>query len=97
MKEKDNSKTISRRRFLKTSVFVGASASLAAAAPGVLAMNSLKRGWSTTDQFDTIIGNGLVYNGEIKAPVKADVGIRGGRIRAIGNLDRKSTRLNSSH
>ncbi|MBP5229011.1 MAG: D-aminoacylase [Bacteroidales bacterium] len=86
MKEKDNSKIISRRKFLKASVFVGASASLAAAAPGVFAKNSLKRGWSTTDQFDTIIANGLVYNGEIKAPVKADVGIRGGRIRAIGNL-----------
>ena len=38
--------------------------------------------------FDVIIRGGTVYDGAGRAPVKADVGIRGDRIAAIGNLSR---------
>src|SRR4029079_2406249 len=37
-------------------------------------------------QFDVIIRGGTVYDGTGRAPVKADVGIKGDRIAAIGNL-----------
>jgi len=36
--------------------------------------------------FDLIIKGGTVYDGTGRAPVKADVGIKGDRIAAIGNL-----------
>jgi N-acyl-D-amino-acid deacylase len=39
-------------------------------------------------QFDVIIRGGTVYNGTGRAPVRADVGIRGDRIAAVGNLSR---------
>src|SRR5215510_7963465 len=37
-------------------------------------------------QFDVIIRGGMVYDGTGRAPVKADGGIRGDRIAAVGNL-----------
>src|ERR1043166_6475759 len=37
-------------------------------------------------QFDVIIRDGTVYDGTGRAPVQADVGIRGDRIAAVGNL-----------
>jgi N-acyl-D-amino-acid deacylase len=39
-------------------------------------------------QFDVIIRNGTVYDGTGRAPITADVGIRGDRIAAVGNLSR---------
>ena len=39
-------------------------------------------------QFDVIIRSGTVYDGTGRAPVKADVGISGDRIAAVGNLSR---------
>ena len=36
--------------------------------------------------FDVIIKGGTVYDGTGRAPVQADVGIKGERIAAIGNL-----------
>ena len=41
-------------------------------------------------QFDVIIKGGTVYNGTGRAPVKADIGIKGDRIAAVGNLSRAS-------
>lgn len=38
--------------------------------------------------FDTIIKGGTVYDGTGRPPVKADIGIKGERIAAIGNLSR---------
>lgn len=38
--------------------------------------------------FDAIIRNGTVYDGTGRAPVRADVGIRGDRIAAVGDLRR---------
>ena len=43
---------------------------------------------SSQQQFDVIIRAGTVYDGTGRAPVKADVGIKGDRIIAIGNLSR---------
>lgn len=48
---------------------------------------------SASTHFDTLIKNGLVYDGTGAAPVKADVGIKGGKITAIGNLGDSATRL----
>jgi N-acyl-D-amino-acid deacylase len=39
-------------------------------------------------QFDVIIKGGTVYNGTGRAPVKADVGVKGDRIASVGNLSR---------
>src|SRR6476659_1717915 len=43
---------------------------------------------ASQQQFDVIISNGTVYDGSGRPPVKADVGIRGDRIAAVGNLSR---------
>ena len=45
---------------------------------------------SSQQQFDVIIRDGTVYDGTGRAPVKADVGIKGDRIATIGNLSRAS-------
>jgi N-acyl-D-amino-acid deacylase len=39
-----------------------------------------------TQSFDVIIRGGTVYDGTGRAPVRADVGIKGDRIAAVGNL-----------
>src|ERR1044072_5737711 len=41
-----------------------------------------------SQQFDVIIRGGTVYDGTGRTPVKADVGIKGDRIVAVGNLTR---------
>src|SRR5215212_2916872 len=43
---------------------------------------------SAFKSFDVIIRNGTVYDGTGRPPVKADVGITGDRISAVGNLSR---------
>jgi N-acyl-D-amino-acid deacylase len=43
---------------------------------------------SPRQSFDIIIRGGTVYDGTGRAPIKADVGIKGDRIAAIGNLSR---------
>lgn len=40
------------------------------------------------EQFDVIIRGGTVYDGTGRAPVNADVGLKGDRIAAVGNLSR---------
>ena len=41
---------------------------------------------------DTIIKNGLIYDGSGSAPFKADVGVKGDRIAAVGDLSGASAR-----
>lgn len=41
-----------------------------------------------TRSFDVIIRGGTVYDGTGRAPIRADVGIKGDRIVAVGNLSR---------
>jgi N-acyl-D-amino-acid deacylase len=46
--------------------------------------------WPQTEQkvFDVLLVNGTVYDGTGEDPVRADVGIKGDRIVAVGTLDR---------
>jgi len=45
-------------------------------------------GLAQQQSFDIIIRNGTVYDGSGRSPVKADVGIKGDHIVAVGNLSR---------
>ena len=54
----------------------------------VMTYGQQRFGSVSQQQFDVIIKGGTVYNGSGRAPVKADVGIRGDRIAAVGNLNR---------
>jgi len=49
---------------------------------------------SQPQSFDIIIKGGTVYDGTGGAPMKADVGIKGDRIAAVGNLDRATAPAN---
>ena len=46
------------------------------------------RSKSKPQSFDIIIKGGTIYDGTDRAPVKADVGIKGDRIAVVGNLSR---------
>jgi N-acyl-D-amino-acid deacylase len=54
----------------------------------VMAHGQPPSGSVSQQQFDVIIKGGTVYNGTGRAPVKADVGLKGDRIVAVGNLSR---------
>ena len=54
----------------------------------VMAYGQRRSGSVSQQQFDVIIKGGTVYNGTGRAPVKADVGLKGDRIAAVGNLSR---------
>ncbi|HOG24958.1 MAG TPA: amidohydrolase family protein [Bacteroidales bacterium] len=73
--------SISRRNFLKRSLFAGAG--LAAGAGGLSGASSVFR---VSQPFDTIINNGLIFTGDGTAPYRGDVGIKDGRIAALGRL-----------
>lgn len=54
----------------------------------ILAISLAASAQTQTQSFDVIIKGGTVYDGTGRAPVRADVGIKGDRIVAIGNLSR---------
>ena len=83
---RENQQSISRRNLLKASIVMGGAASLSAIGGKAFAKSAVAQGFTTKEKFDTIIANGMVYTGEIKAPVKADIGIRNGKITAIAKL-----------
>lgn len=66
-----------RRDFIRTTL-------IGAAALGVGFYGGRKIG--IKQPFETIIKNGVIYTGDGKAPIKGDIGIRDGRIAAIGTL-----------
>ncbi len=70
---------LSRRSFLKISALSGAGVLIGCKSSG-------NKNISASSRFDTIVKNGLVYDGNGGAPIKADVGIKGGKITAIGDL-----------
>lgn len=70
---------LSRRSFLKISALSGAGVLVGCKSSG-------NKDISASSRFDTIVKNGLVYDGNGGAPIKADVGIKGGKIIAIGDL-----------
>ena len=53
-----------------------------------LSFTAIARGQSRAESFDVIIKNGTVYDGSGRPPRRADVGIKGDRIAAVGNLSR---------
>ena len=81
----DDQSKISRRGFLKTSLAAGCASGFALMGSGAAAgiLGSCVR---TREQFDTIISNGIIYCGDGKAPVKGDIGIKDGKIAAVGKL-----------
>lgn len=66
-----------RRKFLKTAGILG----LGYLAGPLLSCNS-----SNSNGYDTVIRNGVVFDGTTAAPCTADIGIIGDKIVAIGNL-----------
>lgn len=72
---------ISRRSFLKRSMMLGT---------GIVATTSRLSAydpeWRISQPFDTIISNGLIYNGDGSPPFRGDAGIKNGRISALGSL-----------
>ena len=54
----------------------------------ILALTVVSFAQSSQQQFDVIIRGGTVYDGTGRAPVTADVGLKGDRIAAVGNLSR---------
>jgi N-acyl-D-amino-acid deacylase len=71
---------ITRRKFLNTSVTLGAGAFIADCVPGAASITH-------RPQFDLLIKGGRVIDGTGAAEMLADVGIRDGRIVALGTID----------
>ena len=72
---------ISRRTFLKQSALLGTG--LVASAGGLNAFSANTR---VSQPFQTIISNGLIYTGDGSEPIRGDVGIKDGKIVALGRL-----------
>lgn len=70
-----------RRSFLRRSLKTAAA--VTAAGPGLLL-----QGCRTGTDFDLVITGGTVYDGSGGPPYRADIGISGGAIRAIGRIRR---------
>jgi len=70
---------ISRRTFIKGAARTAAAVS---AAGGGL----LLKGCATGKEYDLLVAGGTVYDGSGAPPVRADVGIAGGSIKAIGKI-----------
>ncbi len=68
---------ISRRGFIKSSLLAGAALGF-----GFESLASVR----VNNRFDAIIKNGVIYSGNLREPIKGDLGIKNGKISAIGNL-----------
>lgn len=75
---------INRRTFIKSSALAGAGLSLGFYDSRKIEVNQ---------PFDTIIANGYIYTGDGKAPIRGDIGIKSGKIAAIGALGRSADRI----
>lgn len=75
---------ISRRAFLQSSLMAGAALSL-----GFYDSKKIR----VTNHFDTIISNGLIYIGDGKAPIKGSLGIKDGKIAAIGSIGESADKV----
>jgi hypothetical protein len=82
LKQKENPLPLyPRRQFLKTA---------AAGALGASPWLSLACGFF--DQFDVLITGGLIYDGSGRPGIIADLGIKNGKIAALGDLNHKSAK-----
>jgi len=75
---------ISRRAFLQSSLMAGAALSL-----GFYDSKKIR----VTNHFDTIISNGLIYTGDGKPPIKGSLGIKDGKIAAIGSIGESADKV----
>jgi N-acyl-D-amino-acid deacylase len=83
----NNKRLLSRREFIKT-----ASDSTAALCVGGVMASSHLSGCdvirtNSATEFDTLIKNGTLYDGTLREPYVADVGIKRDRITAVGKLE----------
>jgi N-acyl-D-amino-acid deacylase len=72
--------SVSRRHFLQTSASIGAGALIAGCVPGAPSITH-------RPQFDLLIKGGRIIDGTGTAESLADIGIRDGRIVALGPID----------
>ena len=82
-----------RRDFIQRSMLIGGSTLLIAASPNMLGI------YFNDDNFDIIIRNGTIINGTGGIRYTANIGIKNGMIKEIGNLSRASAKtiLNASN
>jgi len=80
-------KPINRREFLKKA---GSAAALATISGGG---GLLIQGCAAGKEYDLVIAGGLVYDGMGAAPVLADVGVIGDRIKAVGKIEARRGRV----
>ena len=73
---------LTRRKFIQTSVAAGTLFGLGASHP--LSFSHAKVKGSAS--FDVLIKNGVIYSGDGRSPIPGDIGIKDGKIAAIGNL-----------
>ena len=69
---------LSRRKFFQTSAIVGVALGFGCTNPARIRAKSAS--------FDVLIKNGLIYKGDGSAPILGDLGIKDGKIAAIGKL-----------
>ena len=73
---------LSRRRFLQNT----AAAAVTGAALGLGLPGRLQARAKGAASFDVLIKNGLIYTGDGRAPIPGDLGIKDGKIMAMGQL-----------
>ena len=73
---------MNRRDFLKRSLVYGGTTGLAIMGTGAAA--SLISACTASDKYDAVIANGWIYAGDGKEPLLGSIGIKGGKIAAIG-------------
>ena len=75
---------INRRDFLKSGMFALGSLAVASSSSAILA--STLQGCKVKSKYDTVIYNGIVYTGDGKEGFSGMIGIKDGKINAIGDL-----------
>ena len=86
---RENPETTAKHRYKMKINFQKALALIIVLALSVVAVaQSQPRQRSQPQTFDVIIKGGTVYDGSGRPPRRADIGIRGDRIEAVGNLSR---------
>ncbi len=82
-------KGVTRREFLGTAAAAAAGIAIAGAAPLLISGCS---GTSYDADFDMVIKGGTIYDGVHSKPYRADIGIKGDRIAAIGKINGRAAK-----
>lgn len=75
---------VTRRTFLKKTARVAAA--LTAAVGSLPVFDTITSAGASDRDFDVLIKGGMLYDGTLNAPALSDIGIKGNRITAIGDL-----------